>query len=79
MRASTQIQSTIVTFIALLFAACGSTPPPPSVPAFPAEEPTTKGVPTAAFTSFERGVKALEESPANYIDAAKAFEQALGE
>ena len=63
----------------MLLAACGSTPPPPTVPAFPAEEPNTKGVPTSAYTSFERGVKALEEKPANYIEAAKAFEQALGE
>ena len=59
------------------FAACGSIPPPPSVPAFPAEEPNTKGIPSAAFTSFESGVKALEEKPANYIDAAKSFEAAL--
>ena len=54
-----------------LLAACGSIPPPPSVPAFPAEEPNTKGIPSAAFTSFETGVKALEEKPANFIDAAK--------
>ena len=62
-----------------LLAACGSIPAPPTVPAFPAEEPNTKGIPTAAFTSFERGVKALEEKPVNYIEAAKAFEQALNE
>ncbi|MAD61769.1 MAG: hypothetical protein CMH49_09725, partial [Myxococcales bacterium] len=60
-----------------LLAACGSIPPPPSVPAFPAEEPNTKGIPSAAFTSFETGVKALEEKPANFIDAAKSFEEAL--
>ena len=63
--------------LAALFAACGSIPPPPSVPAFPAEEPNTKGIPSAAFTSFESGVKALEEKPANYIDAANSFEAAL--
>ena len=60
-----------------LLAACGSVPPPPSVPAFPAEEPNTKGIPSTAFNSFEAGVKALEEKPANYIDAAKSFEAAL--
>ena len=78
-RVSMLTQSVLMTSLALTFGACGSIPSPPKVPAFPAEEPTTKGVPTAAFTSFERGVKALEETPANYIDAAKAFEQALSE
>lgn len=65
--------------LAALLSACGSTPPPPSVPSFPGAEGSTKGIPTSAFTSFERGVAELEKKPANYIDAIKAFDQALAE
>lgn len=68
-----------VSFALASLVACSSIPLPPAVPPFPAAEQTTKGIPTAAYTSFEMGVKELEKQPPNYIEAIKFFERALKE
>jgi hypothetical protein len=59
--------------------ACGGTPRPPAVPAFPKPSASTKGIPTPAYVSFERGVKELKNTPPVYLEAIKMFEQALAE
>ena len=63
--------------LATLQVACGSAPKPPTLPPLPAKPSMTKGIPTAAYTQFQSGVKSLEEKPANYTEAIKHFNSAL--
>lgn len=63
--------------LATLQFACGSAPKPPSMPTLPTAPAMTKGIPTSAYNQFQSGVKALEESPANYTEAIKYFNGSL--
>lgn len=69
-RAARQIYRGLCVGMLLAFlTACGGTPRPPAVPAFPKPSASTKGIPTPAYVSFERGVKELKNTPPVYLEA----------